>query len=107
MTSTQTHFTIHEDWTVVVLGSLIIILALVGFLLRVPVFGWKDSADIFSKVLSLKNLLILAEKFVFVLVIAALGASFTGKNLRSALTGFPVVYLLIIFALIFGRKQHD
>ena len=100
MTSAQTRFTIHEDWTVVLLGSLIIILALAGLLLPVPVFGWKDNADLFSKVLSPKNLLILAEQFVFMLVIAALGASFTGKNLRSTLTGFPVVYLLTIFALI-------
>src|SRR5579875_1389850 len=100
MTSAQTRFTLHEDWTVVLLGSLIIILALVGLLLPVPVFGWKDSAELFSKVLSPQNLLIFLEQFVFVLIIAALGASFTGKKLRSALTGFPVVYLLTIFALI-------
>ncbi len=105
MTSAQTRFTIHEDWTVVLLGSLIIILALAGLLLPVPVFGWKDNADLFSKVLSPKNLLILAEQFLFVLVIAALGASFTGKNLRSTLTGFPVVYLLTIFALILAGNS--
>ncbi len=105
MTSTQTRFTIHEDWTVVLLGSLIIILALVGFLLPVPVFGWKDSSDLFSKVLSPKNLLILVEQFVFVLAVAALGASFTGKSLRSILTGFPVVYLLTIFALILAGNS--
>jgi uncharacterized integral membrane protein (TIGR00698 family) len=74
-------------------------------LLPVPVFGWKDSADLFSKVLSPKNLLILVEQFLFVLVIAALGASFTGKNLRSTLTGFPVVYLLTIFALILAGNS--
>jgi uncharacterized integral membrane protein (TIGR00698 family) len=105
MTSTQTRFTIHEDWTVVLLGSLIIILALAGLLLPVPVFGWKDSAELFSKVLSPQNLLILAEQFVFVLVIAALGTSFTGKNLKSTLTGFPVVYLLTIFALILAGNS--
>lgn len=105
MTSTQTCFTIHEDWTVVLLGSLIIILALVGFLLPVPVFGWKNSSDLFGKVLSPQNLLILAEQFLFVLVIAALGASFTGKKLRSTLTGFPVVYLLTIFALILAGNS--
>lgn len=105
MTSAQTRFTIHEDWTVVLLGSLIIILALAGLLLPVPVFGWKDSGDLFSKVLSPQNLLVLAAQFVFVLVIAALGASFTGKNLRSTLTGFPVVYLLTIFALILAGNS--
>ncbi len=105
MTSAQTRFTIHEDWTVVFLGSLIIILALAGLLLPVPVFGWKDSGDLFSKVLSPQNLLVLAAQFVFVLVIAALGASFTGKNLRSTLTGFPVVYLLTIFALILAGNS--
>ncbi len=105
MTSAQTRFTIHEDWTVVLLGSLIIILALAGLLLPVPVFGWKDSGDLFSKVLSPQNLLVLAAQFVFVLVIAALGASFTGKNLRSTLTGFPMVYLLTIFALILAGNS--
>jgi uncharacterized integral membrane protein (TIGR00698 family) len=105
MTSTQTRFTIHEDWTVVLLGSIIIILALVGFLLPVPTFGWKNSTDLFGNVLSPKNLLILAEQFVFVLVVAALGASFTGKKLQSTLTGFPVVYLLTIFALILAGNS--
>lgn len=105
MTSPQTRFTIHEDWTVVLLGSLIIMLALVGFLLPVPTFSWKDSSDLIGKVLSLQNLFVLAEQFVFVLAIATLGAVFTGKNLRSTLTGFPVVYLLTIFALILAGNS--
>ncbi|WP_232335600.1 YeiH family protein [Mucilaginibacter arboris] len=80
-------------------------MSLISFLLSVPVFGWKDSSDLFSKVLSPQNLLVLAEQFVFVLIIAALGASFTGKNLRSALTGFPVVFLLTIFALVLAGNS--
>ncbi|QMU29704.1 putative sulfate exporter family transporter [Adhaeribacter radiodurans] len=114
MSSTQTTITsppkirlaISEDWTVVILGGLIILLAIAGFLLPVPVFGWSNTADLTSKVLNAGNLSIIALQFLLVFTIGGLGASLVGKPLKSYLLVFPVVYILTILALILaGNKQ--
>lgn len=49
--STQTkRFTIHEDWTVVILGFLIIGISLSIFLPEVAVFKWSNSVDLLNDV---------------------------------------------------------
>ena len=102
---TRNKVILNEDWTVVLLGGLIILLALMQFVLPVPAFGWKNSKDLFSKVLAVDNLVIMFIIFLFVLVIAAIGAWLTGKNLRSFVLGFPIVYLITILALIIAGNS--
>ena len=87
--SEQKKIAIHEDWTVVLLGALIIILSIAGLILEVPVFSWSNSGELFGKVLSASNLSIIFIQFIFVLVIAALGAFLTGKPFKHFLFGFP------------------
>src|SRR5215203_497589 len=96
---------LSEDWTVVLLGFLIIIITLSGFILPVPAFGWKSSEDLISKVFSVSNLAIIGLQFVLVLAIAVLGAFFTRKPLKSFLLVFPVVYVLTIIALIIAGNS--
>ena len=98
--SEQKRFSLHEDWVVVVLGFLIIGITLFGFVLPVPAFGWKNSEDLQSKVLGPANLAIMGLQFVYVFVVAILGALLTGKPVKSSVTVFPVVYLLTMVALI-------
>ena len=100
MTLQQKRFSLHEDWTVVILGLLIITLAITGIVLPVPTVSWNNSADLTGKVLSPANLLVLLQQFVFVLLIGGTGAVLTGKPLRPFLLGFPIVYLLTVIALI-------
>ena len=90
----------HEDWAVVILGLLVILVSLVGFILPAPVFAWKNSDVLFGQVLIIKNLWLILLQFFFVFAIASLGALFTGKPVKSILAGFPVVYALTIIALI-------
>src|SRR5688572_23935388 len=85
---------LHEDWVVVLLGFVIIGIALFGFILPVPAFGWKTAEELGSKVMSVKNVSIIGLQFLFILVVAMLGALLTGKPLRSFLVVFPVVYFL-------------
>lgn len=89
-----------EDWAVVVLGFLIIAVVLSGLAIPVPSFGWKNSDDLFSKVLSPENILKITLQFVVLFVVAVLGALITGKNLKSFSTTFVVIYLLTLFALV-------
>lgn len=100
LTDTKQKLSFSEDWVVVILGFLIIGIALFGFILPVPSFGWKNSDELFSKVLTASNLGIIAVQFLFVFVMALLGALLTGKPWKTFIFMFPVVYLLTVVALI-------
>ncbi len=96
---------LSEDWSVVFLGFLAIIITLSGLLLPVPAFGWKNSGDLITKVFSLVNLGVIGLQFLFVLLIAALGAFLTGKSLRSFLIVFPFVFLFTLIALVIAGNS--
>jgi uncharacterized integral membrane protein (TIGR00698 family) len=105
MSTSPAKLTLHEDWAVFILGSLIIILAIAGFLLPVPTFAWKDGADLSNKVLSAGNLVKILEQFVFTLIIGGIGALITGKPIRNYALGFPLVYVLTIIALVLAGSS--
>jgi len=94
-----------EDWAVVVLGALIILLSISGILLPVPSFSWNSFSDLSLKVFSGKNLTIILLQFAFMMIIAVLGAILTRRPIRSFIAGFPVVYLLTVLALIIAGNS--
>jgi uncharacterized integral membrane protein (TIGR00698 family) len=106
MSTTTTKLTLHEDWAVVILGSLIIILSLAGLLLPVPSFGWKDSTELTGKVLGSANLIKVLIQFGFVIIIGGIGALITGKSIRNYTLGFPLVYIVTIIALILAGSSQ-
>lgn len=103
--SLQKRFEMHEDWTVVVLGALVIIVSLAGLVLKVPVFNWANSSELFQDVLVSGNLSLIGYQFVFVLIVAILGAVLTGKSVKKFVLGFPVVYLITIIALLLAGNS--
>src|SRR5215212_2194060 len=98
--SKSKHPLLSEDWTVVLLGFLIILFTLFAFLLPVPSFGWKTAGDLAAKVFSVSNLGSIGLQFVFVAGIAAIGVLVTGKSIQSFFAVFSIVYLLTIVALV-------
>jgi uncharacterized integral membrane protein (TIGR00698 family) len=106
MSTTTTKLTLHEDWAVVILGSLIIILSLAGLLLPVPAFAWKDSAELTGKVLGSANLIKVLVQFGFVIIIGGIGALITGKSIKNYALGFPLVYIITIIALILAGSSQ-
>ncbi len=99
--STKTkQFTIHEDWTVVILGFLIIGISLFVFLPEVPVFKWSNGTDLISDVFNFGNLKILGKQFLYLILIGTLGALLIGKSVKYFLAVFPIVYILTVLALI-------
>ncbi len=96
---------VSEDWAVVALGFLIILLTLEGLLLSVPSFGWSSAADLAGKVLSPANLGSMGLQFLLVYGVALLGAWLTGKPVKSFLLGFPPVYLLTAGALVLAGNK--
>jgi uncharacterized integral membrane protein (TIGR00698 family) len=89
-----------EDWAIVTLGFLIIILSLAGVVIAVPEYKWADSADLFGKVLTAANLLKMVILFAFSFVVAILGALLIGKPVKPMLIVFPAVFALTTIALI-------
>jgi uncharacterized integral membrane protein (TIGR00698 family) len=91
---------LSEDWTVVFLGFLLIITALLGILIPTPSFAWESQKDLVEKVLSGNNLLKLAQVFAFTYVIAIFSARLLGKSIKATVQGFPIVFALTSLALI-------
>ncbi|MVM31997.1 putative sulfate exporter family transporter [Spirosoma sp. HMF4905] len=102
----KTKFSLTEDWTVVVLGLLSIVLSLNGLIIPAPVFGWTDASSLFSNVFTAKNGLLIAGQFAFTYVIALIGTGLiAGKSVRATLLGFPVVFGLTLLALILAGNK--
>lgn len=99
-------FTIHEDWTVVILGFIIIGISLFVFLPEVPVFKWSTGTDLFQDVFDFQNLKILGLQFLYLISIGALGAFLIGKSVKYFLLGFPIVYILTVIALIIAGNTE-
>ncbi|QKJ62684.1 YeiH family protein [Flavobacterium sp. M31R6] len=100
MSQNAKQFAIHEDWTVVILGFLIIGLSLSVFLLPVPVFKWGNYEELAENVFGLGNLKTLLQQFIYLLAVGSFGIFLTGKSIKNFLLGFPAVYFLTIIALI-------
>ncbi len=110
-TSTKPQVTTHtrplltEDWTVVALGLLIIVVSLTGLIIPTPIFGWKNTDELLTKVLVGSNLAAIAGQFVFTYVIALLGMWLSGKPIRATLVGFPVIFGLTLLALLLAGNK--
>lgn len=100
MSTSTKKIALTEDWTVVILGFSIILIAVLGFLLPVPSFGWTNASELFEKVLSIENIQKILIQLVAVVVVAVTGAFLLGNSIKPFLTGLPIVYLLTILALI-------
>ncbi len=105
MSASKKPIAITEDWTVVVLGFIIIFLAIAGLRFPVPVFKWSNTEHLFGSVFSANNIAEISIQFIITFAIAIAGTWLTGRNIRNLLVVFPVVFLLTIIALVItGNK---
>ena len=100
MSNNTKQFTLHEDWTVVLLGFVIIGISLFIFLPEVPVFKWSNGSDLLADVFAIGNLQVLLIQFIYLIAIGSIAAFLIGKSVKNFLLGFPIVYLLTVLALI-------
>ncbi|SHH06424.1 YeiH family protein [Flavobacterium defluvii] len=105
MSTQPKQFNIHEDWTVVILGFIIIGISLFIFLPEVPVFSWTNTSDLFTNVFDSKNLKILLIQFLYLIFIGTLGSFLIGRSVKYFLFTFPIVYLLTLIALILAGNS--
>jgi uncharacterized integral membrane protein (TIGR00698 family) len=105
MSSKKTSLSLTEDWTVVLYGFVIIAITLFGFKIPNPSFGWKNSTELFEKVLIPTNLVAIGLIFIVVYLIAILATATLGKSINSTLKGFPIVFVLTVLALILAGNS--
>lgn len=105
MSTQPKQFNIHEDWTVVILGFLIIGISLFIFLPEVPVFSWSNTSDLSAKVLDTNNIQIIFIQFLYLVSIGTIGAFLIGKSVKYFLLTFPIVYFLTLIALILAGNS--
>jgi uncharacterized integral membrane protein (TIGR00698 family) len=65
----------------------------------VPSFGWKDSSEIGSKILTASNIGAIVTQFFFVYIFGILAVLITGKAVRPFLSVFPVIFLVTVVAV--------
>lgn len=102
----EKRFTIHEDWTVVILGFLIILLSIAGLLVPVPSFSWRNGEELFSKVLSIENLWKVVLLFAFVFCVALAAIYLINKSIAKALLTFPLLFGLTLVALVLSGNSE-
>ncbi|QNL50405.1 putative sulfate exporter family transporter [Olivibacter sp. SDN3] len=90
-----------EDWTVVILGAIIIVSAIAGLHISAPQYKWSDLSGLLA-VFSLENSQRLLLQFLFTFAILIFGALLTGRKVAPYLKGFPVVFILTVVALLFA-----
>ncbi|QSW88166.1 putative sulfate exporter family transporter [Flavobacterium endoglycinae] len=100
MSNSTKQFNIHEDWTVVILGFLIIGISLFIFLPEIPIFSWSSVSDLKEKVLNSENLQIIGIQFLYLIAIGIVGTFLVGKSVKYFLAVFPIVYILTLLALL-------
>jgi len=102
----RTRFLFDEDWIVVIIGFIIIVLALAGISPLIPANNWSSSEELLNKIFTTSNLMLMLIQFLFVFLLAGTGAYLTGKPLKNYIIVFPVVYFVTVIALVLaGNRQ--
>lgn len=104
-------FELSEDVWAVIIGALMIALVLgmalfkPGLVFPVPVYQWSNADDLFAKVLSPANvLLILGAGLVFAMF-SAVAIRLSGGSIKRYSGGFLLIYVLGIFSLIIAGNR--
>jgi uncharacterized integral membrane protein (TIGR00698 family) len=111
LTATPKPLVLHltEDWWAVILGSLIIFFVLVfnsnGLTLHLPSYQWSTQGDLFGKVLSVSNILLIIKIGLIFLALAGISVAFSGGNIKWFAAGFGVLYILVILAFIIAGNK--
>jgi hypothetical protein len=103
--------TLTEDWWAVLIGGAIIIAVLgialtaTGFKFTVPVYQWATAAELYAKVLTASNLLLIAGIGVLFALLSAVALALSGGSIKNYLAGFALIFVLGIISLIIAGNK--
>jgi len=98
-------FRLSEDWTVVVLGFLNILLILWGLTVPAAKLNWTSPGDLAGQVLTTDYLYLLFIHFFLTFFVFLLGNRIMGKPLKGVLLSFPFIFLLTHVAVILAGHR--
>ena len=99
-------FKLSEDiWAVVIGGFLIAIVLLVAltlptFRFSVPSYKWSTSTELFSKVLSANNLLLISGTGLLFMLLSGIAIRLSGGSIKGFIRGFSIIFFFAFVALI-------
>lgn len=102
---------LSEDVWAVIIGSLLIVVVLAaafsspGFKFITPVYKWATADDLFTKVLSLQNLLLIAGMGLVFALLSSVAIRLSGSSIKKYSTGFILIYVLGIVSLIIAGNK--
>ncbi|MCZ4224925.1 YeiH family protein [Pedobacter rhodius] len=101
---------ITEDWWALILGFIIIGVVLYltrnGTNISLPAYKWTSQTDLFEKILSPANLLLILETGIVFLVLAGFAIFLSGGNVLRFTAGFLFIYLLATISFIIGGNKN-
>lgn len=104
-------FNFSEDIWAVLIGGILILAVLLaavaspGFKFSTPVFKWSGTQELLSHVLSAGNLLLLAGIGLIFAMLSSVAVGLSGGNIRKYATGFILIYVLGIAALVIAGNE--
>jgi hypothetical protein len=102
---------LSEDVWAVLISGLLIVTVVISALLAgdikfpVPVYQWANTGDLFGKVLTGSNLLLLALFGLIFVSLSSIAIFLSGGNTKKYIAGFFMIYLLAIVSLIIGGNK--
>ena len=100
-----------EDIWAVLIGILLIAAVLViafvspGFKFAGPVYQWGSTPELFSKVLSVNNLVLLIGIGLIFALLSGIAILISGGSIKRYSTGFVFIYVLGIFSLVIAGNK--
>ena len=102
---------ISEDgWALWIGGFFIAVVLLVafissGFKFSTPLYQWTGSKDLYSKILSVQNLLIVITIGTIFLILSSVAVRLSGTSVRRYIPGFILIYVLAVLSLILAGNK--
>lgn len=102
---------LSEDGWAVIIGSLLITVVLAvallspAFTFASPVYQWANANDLFTKVLSAKNLFLITGIGLVFALLSLIAIRLSGGNVKKYGSGFILIYVLGILSLIIAGNK--
>ena len=100
-----------EDWWAVVIGGIIIVAILLfataspGFKFTLPAYQWSNSNELFSKVLTVNNLVLIAGIGLVFLLVSSASIALSGGRAGKFVRGFALIFLLAVVSLVIAGNK--